>query len=65
MVALFLGVALGALAAVAILAGRSSRARDSWAATPLPFGTFLCIGGIITALWGQQILAAYLRWSGF
>jgi leader peptidase (prepilin peptidase) / N-methyltransferase len=65
MVALFLGVALGAVAAVAILAGRSNRARESWAATPLPFGTFLCIGGIITALWGQQILAAYLRWSGF
>ena len=65
MVALFLGVALGALAAVAILAGRSQRTGASWAATPLPFGTFLCVGGIITALWGQQILAAYLRWSGF
>jgi leader peptidase (prepilin peptidase) / N-methyltransferase len=65
MVALFLGVALGAIAAVIILAGRSRRTGSSWAATPLPFGTFLCLGGILNALWGQQILAAYLRWSGF
>jgi len=65
MVALFLGVALGALAAVAILAGRSRQTGASWAATQLPFGTFLCVGGMISALWGQQILSAYLRWSGF
>jgi type II secretory pathway pseudopilin PulG len=27
----------------------------------LPLGTFLCIGGIVAHLWGQQILAAYLQ----
>jgi leader peptidase (prepilin peptidase)/N-methyltransferase len=31
----------------------------------LPLGTFLCIGGIVSSLWGQTILAAYQRWAGF
>jgi prepilin signal peptidase PulO-like enzyme (type II secretory pathway) len=40
------------------------RESQTWAVTKLPLGTFLCIGGIVSALWGQPILAAYLRWSG-
>ena len=32
--------------------------------TRLPLGTFLCIGGIISAFWGQPIIAGYLRFSG-
>jgi leader peptidase (prepilin peptidase)/N-methyltransferase len=56
----FLGVVLGAIVAVIALArGKAS------SMTKLPLGTFLCIGGIVSALWGQQIIAAYLRWSGF
>jgi leader peptidase (prepilin peptidase) / N-methyltransferase len=55
----FLGVTLGALLAVPLLmTHRTAQAR-------LPLGTFLSIGGIVTALWGQQILSAYLTWSGF
>ena len=39
--------------------------RKTWALSKLPLGTFLCIGGIVSSLWGQPILAAYLRWAGF
>jgi leader peptidase (prepilin peptidase)/N-methyltransferase len=72
----FIGVVLGALVALIVLALPSTRAREtsagedaeatpSWSLRKLPLGTFLCIGGIISALWGQPILAAYLRWAGF
>jgi leader peptidase (prepilin peptidase)/N-methyltransferase len=61
-----MGVVLGALAAVVLLVVPSAR-RDSetWAFSKLPLGTFLCIGGIVSSLWGGPILAAYLRWAGF
>jgi leader peptidase (prepilin peptidase)/N-methyltransferase len=61
-----LGIVLGALAAVVLLAVPSAR-RDSetWAFSKLPLGTFLCIGGIVSSLWGQPIIATYLRWAGF
>jgi len=59
-----LGVVLGALAPSSY--GRASARKDSerWALSKLPLGTFLCIGGIVSSLWGQPILAAYLRWAG-
>jgi leader peptidase (prepilin peptidase)/N-methyltransferase len=61
-----LGVVLGALIALVLLAIPSARNQsERWAVTKLPLGTFLCIGGIISSLWGQPIIAAYLRWSGF
>jgi leader peptidase (prepilin peptidase)/N-methyltransferase len=61
-----LGVVLGALVAVVLLIVPSAR-RDSetWALSKLPLGTFLCIGGIISSLWGWNILSAYYRWAGF
>ncbi len=60
-----LGAVLGALAAVVLLAIPRARSEaEGWAATKLPFGTFLCIGGVLSSLWGQPILAAYLRWAG-
>jgi leader peptidase (prepilin peptidase)/N-methyltransferase len=58
---------VGTAVALILLVSRplaSRRPRDNWATLKLPFGTFLCIGGIVSALWGQPILAAYLRWSG-
>jgi leader peptidase (prepilin peptidase) / N-methyltransferase len=56
---------LGFLAAVILLAVPSARTNaESWATTKLPFGTFLCIGGIVGSLWGQPIIAAYLRMAG-
>jgi leader peptidase (prepilin peptidase)/N-methyltransferase len=61
-----LGVVLGALVAIILLLIPSARrGSDSWALSKLPFGTFLCIGGIVSSLWGQPILSAYLRWAGF
>jgi leader peptidase (prepilin peptidase)/N-methyltransferase len=66
LLSLVLGVTLGALVAVVLLIVPSAR-RDSetWALSKLSLGTFLCIGGIVSSLWGQTILSAYLRWAGF
>jgi leader peptidase (prepilin peptidase)/N-methyltransferase len=61
-----LGVVLGALAAVVLLALPTMRAgTETWAVTKLPLGTFLCIGGIVSSLCGGPIWTAYLRWAGF
>jgi leader peptidase (prepilin peptidase)/N-methyltransferase len=61
-----LGVVMGAVAGLALLAVPvSKRGNDSWASTRLPLGTFLCIGGIVSSLWGPSILQAYMRWAGF
>ena len=61
-----LAIFLGSLTAVALLAIPSAkRASPNWAMSKLPLGTFLCIGGIVSSLWGQPILNAYLRWAGF
>jgi leader peptidase (prepilin peptidase)/N-methyltransferase len=61
-----MGATLGAVAALVLLAIPSKRLDlRAWAAQKLPLGTFLCIGGIISSLWGQRMIDAYLRWAGF
>jgi leader peptidase (prepilin peptidase) / N-methyltransferase len=61
-----IGVVLGALVAVVLLFIPTAKSDSSkWSLRKLPLGTFLCIGGIISALWGQPIIAAYLHWAGF
>jgi leader peptidase (prepilin peptidase)/N-methyltransferase len=65
-----LGVTLGAFVAVILLIvpSKGNQPGDnpqSWALTRLPLGTFLCIGGVVTSLWGQRIINAYLHWAGF
>jgi leader peptidase (prepilin peptidase)/N-methyltransferase len=61
-----IGALLGAAVAVVLLVLPSARTDpQSWGASKLPLGTFLCIGGIVSSLWGQPIIAAYLRWAGF
>jgi len=61
-----LGVVLGALVAVVALAIPASRdSANGWSLKKMPLGTFLCVGGIVSSLWGQPIIAAYLRWAGF
>jgi leader peptidase (prepilin peptidase)/N-methyltransferase len=61
-----IGVVLGALVAIVLLAVPSARrGSESWALSKLPLGTFLCIGGIVSSLWGQPMLNAYIRWAGF
>jgi leader peptidase (prepilin peptidase)/N-methyltransferase len=65
LLAFALGVVLGALVALVLLAVPTARRESqAWALTKLPLGTFLCLGGIVSALWGSEILNAYLRWSG-
>jgi leader peptidase (prepilin peptidase)/N-methyltransferase len=60
-----IGVVLGALVAVVLLMVPSANPDTSeWSLRKLPLGTFLCIGGIISALWGQPIIAAYLHSAG-
>jgi leader peptidase (prepilin peptidase)/N-methyltransferase len=66
MVAFVIGVLLGSVAAMVLLARPSlQREGETWALSKLPLGTFLCIGGIVSSLCGQPILNAYLRWAGF
>ena len=66
LLAFILGSALGALAALLLLAlPRARRDAAPWEQQKLPLGTCLCIGGIVSALWGQPILALYYRWAGF
>ncbi len=61
-----IGVVLGSLAAIVLLARRTkSTSTESLATAKLPLGTFLCIGGIVASLWGQPIIVAYLQWAGF
>jgi leader peptidase (prepilin peptidase)/N-methyltransferase len=73
-----LGVVLGAIVALIVLAISSTPANpasnpasnsaidsEGWALKKLPLGTFLCIGGIVSSLWGDRIIAAYLHWAGF
>jgi leader peptidase (prepilin peptidase) / N-methyltransferase len=62
----FIGVVLGALIGAFLLIKPSNKSNPkAWSATKLPLGTFLCIGGIVSSLWGQSIITAYLHWSGF
>jgi leader peptidase (prepilin peptidase)/N-methyltransferase len=60
-----IGAVLGAIAAIVVLLKPSTRTtQEKWTGAKLPLGTFLCIGGIVSSLWGQPILAAYLHWAG-
>jgi leader peptidase (prepilin peptidase)/N-methyltransferase len=68
MLAMFVGVMLGSVAALVLLALPRMRGRSddgSWAMIKLPLGTFLSIGGVVSGLWGERILSAYLRLAGW
>ncbi|MGA9587021.1 MAG: prepilin peptidase, partial [Terracidiphilus sp.] len=65
MLSFAIGILLGSVFALAILAvPAAQRDSDKWLLSKLPLGTFLCVGGIISALWGQPIIAAYMRLVG-
>jgi len=54
-VALFLSILGGGIvAAVLLISGRKKRKEM------LPFGPFLCAGGMVTLLWGKELLGWYL-----
>jgi leader peptidase (prepilin peptidase)/N-methyltransferase len=59
-----IGVVAGAAVALVGLVWPRGE-QEAWGLRKLPLGTFLCIGGIVSTLWGQPIIAAYLRWAGF
>ena len=64
--AFFIGSIVGAIAGLVVIAVPTLRDEgQGWATSKLPFGTFLCIGGILSNLWGDRIIAAYLRAIGF
>jgi leader peptidase (prepilin peptidase)/N-methyltransferase len=66
LLAFALGVVLGAVVALVLLAMPSSRLdKNAWAAKKLPLGTFLCIGGIVSGLWGERLIDIYRGWAGF
>jgi leader peptidase (prepilin peptidase)/N-methyltransferase len=66
LLAFCLGVVLGAVAALVLLVLPSTRkSSEGWALTRLPLGTFLCVGGIMSSLWGERMIGAYLHWAGF
>ncbi|AFL87892.1 type 4 prepilin peptidase 1 [Terriglobus roseus DSM 18391] len=52
---LFVGLMLATLYAAALLTGRRAGA-----ATRLAFGSFLCLGGLVAAMYGARITDAYL-----
>jgi leader peptidase (prepilin peptidase)/N-methyltransferase len=61
-----IGVVFGAIAALVVLLLPSTRKNhEGWAATKLPLGTFLCVGGIVSSFWGEQMIDTYRRWAGF
>jgi leader peptidase (prepilin peptidase)/N-methyltransferase len=66
LLALGFGILFGALAVSTIFAIPAMRANTKdWKKKQLPFGTFICLGGIIAAFWGDPIIAAYMSWGGF
>lgn len=59
------GVFLGAVFALIVIAVPGARrGSQTWLVARLPLGTFLCIGGLVSAFWGPSIIAAYLHWAG-
>jgi prepilin signal peptidase PulO-like enzyme (type II secretory pathway) len=66
MLAFSIGCILGAVTALVLLALPSSRKDETnWALKRLPFGTFICLGAIVSVFWGEQLIALYERWAGF
>ncbi len=59
-VALLIGILLGGLLALVLLAFRLKGRKD-----PIPYGTFLAIGPIITLFWGMNIFHWYQGLFGF
>lgn len=64
LLAFTLGALIGlALLAVWWLSPRAWGFNRTWALRRMPLGALVCAGGIVTCLWGQQIMLLALRWS--
>ncbi|MFA5065857.1 MAG: A24 family peptidase [Dehalococcoidia bacterium] len=55
-VALFLSILAGGIVAAALLISGRKKRKEM-----LPFGPFLCLGGMVTLLWGKELLDWYLN----
>jgi prepilin signal peptidase PulO-like enzyme (type II secretory pathway) len=55
LVGLFVAVITGGLAAIVLLIARRKGKKD-----PIPFGPFLCAGGLVAMFWGKELLRWYL-----
>jgi leader peptidase (prepilin peptidase) / N-methyltransferase len=60
LLALFIGIFIGGLAAVVLLIARKKGRKDV-----MPYGVFLGVGPIIALLWGNPIIAWYLESFSF
>lgn len=56
---ILIGSLLGTVVALPLELSQSRLRHHAW-----PFGSFLGIAGLVAMIWGQEILAAYLLWSG-
>ena len=66
LLAFALGVVLGSVVGLVLLLMPSGKFdTNAWAAKKLPLGTFLCIGGIVSSLWGEWLIGIYKGWAGF
>ena len=65
LLAFAIGVMVGAIVALLVLLIPAQKNKEQWGQLKLPLGTFLCIGGIASGLWGRELVAAYMRWAGF
>jgi leader peptidase (prepilin peptidase)/N-methyltransferase len=60
-----IGVAISLVVALILYMVPAARAKTTkWSLMKLPFGTFLCAGGIIYGLWGNSFLTVYERLFG-
>jgi leader peptidase (prepilin peptidase) / N-methyltransferase len=60
-----IAVGIGVLISMLLYFVPATRNKNTkWSLMKLPFGTFLCAGGIITGLWGAAIIDLYSRLSG-
>ena len=55
LVGLFVAIITGGLAAVVLLIAKRKGKKDA-----IPFGPFLCIGGMVAMFWGKELLRWYL-----
>jgi prepilin signal peptidase PulO-like enzyme (type II secretory pathway) len=55
LVGLFVAVILGGVTAIVLLIARRKGKKD-----PIPFGPFLCVGGMVAMFWGKELLRWYL-----
>lgn len=54
LVALIIGIIIGGIAAISLWLLRKKKGKDA-----IPFGPFLCLGAMITLIWGPQLMHSY------